>query len=361
MSLVGEFYHIVKGFFMIADAYNHVVINKHQSKTLSDRRNHIMNTIKTLADSSVAKSRLEAFDQSLVTFMTKFTKKNIGFKMLFNKSDHAMFAELNQGLDDIVKDFPRLSALKASTKTIEDARDVLCDFKGMKEYFMNNLDGIPVSDKVEIKANLVEYLPIVQSVAAPGASLGTVFDSSLSVPDLASVDDDIDFISSALEDVSVSNAVPAAQPILSPSARQRAETSADERAGYVAFWTDWLKTHIPSIRPSKRLKYADTLYDSDVTTELRLRNKLAKEPAWLTGHGVDEEDAADILEYLSPSVTAPLVPAKAASVEPLKVVSTVPVTSVPTTPVKVKPASAVPAPNQAGITSWCICHIHPCL
>ena len=342
MSLVGEFYHIVKGFFMIADAYNHVVINKHQSKTLSDRRNHIMNTIKTLADSSVAKSRLEAFDQSLVTFMTKFTKKNIGFKMLFNKSDHAMFAELNQGLDDIVKDFPRLSALKASTKTIEDARDVLCDFKGMKEYFMNNLDGIPVSDKVEIKANLVEYLPMVQSVAASGASLGTVLDSSLSVPDLASADDDIDFFSSALEDVSVSNAVSDVQPALSPSGRQRAETSADERAGYVAFWTDWLKTHIPSIRPSKRLKYADTLYDNDITTELRLRNKLAKEPA---GHGVDEDDVADIPAYLSPSVAAPLAPAK--------VVSAAPVTHIPTLPVKelVKPARDVPVLNQAGITS----------
>ena len=72
MSLVGEFYHIMKGFFIIADAYNHVVINKHQSKH-SDRRNHIMNTIKTLADSSAAKTRLEAFDQTLVTFMTKFT------------------------------------------------------------------------------------------------------------------------------------------------------------------------------------------------------------------------------------------------------------------------------------------------
>ena len=187
--------------------------------------------------------------------------------MLFNKSDHAMFAELNQGLDDIVKDFPRLSALKASTMTIEDARDVLCDFKGMKEYFTSNLDCIPVSDKVEIKANLVEYLPMVQSVAASGASLGTVLDSSLSVPDLASADDDIDFFSSALEDVSVSNAVSDVQPALSPSGRQRAETSADERAGYVAFWTDWLKTHIPSIRPSKRLRYAETLYDSDVTTE----------------------------------------------------------------------------------------------
>ena len=341
MSLVGEFYHIVKGFFMIADSYNHVVINKHQSKTLSDRRNHIMNTIKTLADSSAAKTRLEAFDQSLVTFMTKFTKKNIGFKMIFSKSDHAMFAELNQGLDDIVKDFPRLSALKASTKPIEDARDVLCDFKGMKEYFMSNLDSIPVSDKVEIKANLVEYLPIVQSVAASGASLGIVFDSSLSAPDLTSVDD-IDFISSTLKDVSVSDAVSDAQPALSPSARQRAETSVDERAGYVAFWTDWLKTHIPSIRPSKRLKYADTLYDNDITTELRLRNKLAKEPA---GHGVDEDDVADIPAYLSPSVAAPLAPAK--------VVSAAPVTHIPTLPVKelVKPARDVPVLNQAGITS----------
>ena len=340
MSLVGEFYHIVKGFFMIADAYNHVVINKHQSKTLSDRRNHIMNTIKTLANSSAAKSRLEAFDQSLVTFMTKFTNKNVGFKMLFSKSDHAMFAELNQGLDDIVKDFPRLTALTASTKTIEDARDVLCDFKGMKEYFITNLDSIPVSDKVEIKANLVEYLPIVQSVAASCASLGTVFDSSLSVPDLGSVDDDIDFISSALDDISVSDIVSDAQSTLSPSARQRAETSADERAGYVAFWTDWLKAHVPSIRPSKRLKYADTLYDNDITTELRLRNKLAKEPAWLTGHGVDEEDTADILACISPSVAAPLAPAKA----------------IPTAPVKelVKPASYAPAPNQAGTTS---CHI----
>ena len=308
MSLVGEFYHIVKGFFMIADAYNHVTINKHQSKTLADRRNHIMNTIKTLADSSAAKSRLEAFDQSLVTFMTKFTKKNIGFKMLFNRADHAMFAELNKGLDDIVKDFPRLSSLNASTKTIDDSKDVLCDFKGMKEYFSSNLDSIPVSNKVEIKANLVEYLPIVQSVAASGVLLGssTVFDSSISAPDLSSVDDDIDFISSALKDVSISASVSAAPPTSSPSARQRAETSVDERAGYVAFWADWLKTHIPSIRPSNRLKYADTLYDNNITTEL------AKEPAWLTTHGVDEDDAADILAYLSPTKDPPAEPIKAA-------------------------------------------------
>ena len=122
MSIGAECYQLVRGFWKIVEASKFVEINKHQAKTLADRRNHIMETIQNTVKSVAAKARLEAFDKAFVTILNKFNRKYFMFKMLFNKTDKVQFKQLNEDLDNIVRDFlllcsmtPQLLSSKIST------------------------------------------------------------------------------------------------------------------------------------------------------------------------------------------------------------------------------------------------------
>ena len=80
MALVAECYQLVRGFWKIVEASKFVEINKHQAKTLADRRNHIMETIQNTIKSEAAKLRLEEFDKMFITILNKFNRKYFMFK-----------------------------------------------------------------------------------------------------------------------------------------------------------------------------------------------------------------------------------------------------------------------------------------
>ena len=213
MALVAECYQLVRGFWKIVEASKFVEINKHQAKTLADRRNHIMETIQNTVKSEAAKLRLEEFDKMFITILNKFNRKYFMFKMLFNKSDKAQFKQLNEDLDNIVRDFPALTVLDdAKVTEQQNSNDIIIDFKHMKEYFVAHVKQATLADKVEVKSNFLDYLPELKDLATSTVSAPTsVFTSSLSALDLPSVYDDIDAITSALGEVSIT--VPAAPPI----------------------------------------------------------------------------------------------------------------------------------------------------
>ena len=79
--------------------------------------------------------------------------------------------------------------------------------------------------------------------------------------------------------------------------RNRSMTSESERAVFLQYWIDWFSTHVSSIRPTSRVKYATLLYENNVTTEKRLVNKLQNKE-WLLQIGVDELDSSDIVDYI---------------------------------------------------------------
>ena len=180
----------------------------------------------------------------------------------------------------------------------------------MKEYFVANIRQASLSDKVEVKSNLEEYLPEIEALAASTLSGPTsVFTSTLSALDLPSVYDDIDALTSALSDVSIT--VPAAssdpatmlrtvsvveEPL--PVTRLRTGTTADERGPFLVGLEAWFVANVGSIKPSKRKEYAQLFYDSNLTTETRILTQLTRNPKWLSQHYVDEFDAEDILAYL---------------------------------------------------------------
>ena len=326
MALVAECYQLVRGFWKIVEASKFVEINKHQPKTLADRRNHIMETIQNTVKSDAAKSRLEEFDKMFITILNKFNRKYFMFKMLFNKSDKAQFKQLTEDLDNIVRDFPDLTVLDGDKFTEQQNKnDIIHDFKHMKEYFVAHVIQATLADKVEVKSNLQDYLPELKDFAASTVSAPTsVFTSTLSALDLPSVDDDIDALTSALSDVTVT--VPAAPPIPAlppipvvhtkasvveepPAARLRTET-ADERGPFLASLEAWFMANVSSVKPSKRKEYAQHFYDNNFTTETRILTQLTRNPKWLSQHDVDEFDAEDILAYLRtkglPSTAPPI-------------------------------------------------------
>ena len=325
MALVAECYQLVRGFWKIVEASKFVEINKHQAKTLADRRNHIMETIQNTVKSDAAKARLEEFDKSFIAILNKFNRKYFVFKMLFNKTDKAQFKQLNEDLDNIVRDFPALTALDdAAASSQQDTNDIIRDFKHMKEYFVANVKQASLSDKVEVKGNLQDYLPEIEALASSALSApSSIFASTLSALDLPSVYDDIDALTSALDDVSIT--VPAAPPIPAvppppmprkvsvveepPATRLRTGTTADERGPFLVGLEGWFVANVASIKPSKRKEYAQLFYDSNLTTETRILTQLTRNPKWLSEHIIDDFDAEDILAYLRtkglPS-TAPL-------------------------------------------------------
>ena len=312
MALVAECYQLVRGFWKIVEASKFVEINKHQAKTLADRRNHIMETIQNNLKSEAAKARLEDFDKSFITILNKFNRKYFMFKMLFNKSDKAMFKQLNEDLDNIIRDFPALTALdEATVIQQQNTNDIIRDFTHMKEYFVAHVKQASLSDKVEVKSNLQDYLPEIEALASSAESAPTsVFASTLNTLDLPSVYDDIDALTSALSDVSITvptAALPvpvtiprkvsvAEEPL--PATRLRTQTTADERLPFLASLEDWFIANVRSIKPSNRKEYAQLFYDNNLTTETRILTQLTRNPNWLSEHNVDEFDAEDILAYL---------------------------------------------------------------
>ena len=315
MALVAECYQLVRGFWKIVEASKFVEINKHKAKTLADRRNHIMETIQNTVKSDAAKSRLEEFDKSFIAILNKFNRKYFVFKMLFNKTDKAQFKQLNEDLDYIVRDFPALTVLDDAAVTEQQNRnDIIHDFKHMKEYFVAHVKQATLADKVEVKSNLKDYLPEIKDLAASTVSAPTsVFTSSLSALDPPSVDDDIEALTSALSDVTIT--VPAAPPIPAlppvpvahrkasvveepPTARLRTETTADERGPFLTSLEGWFVANVSSVKPGKRKEYAQLFYDNNLTTETRILTQLTRNPKWLSEHNVEEFDVEDILVYL---------------------------------------------------------------
>ena len=236
--------------------------------------------------------------------------------MLFNKSDKAQFKQLNEDLDNIVRDFPALTVLDdAKVTEQQNKNDIIHDFKHMKEYFVAHVKQATLADKVEVKSNFQDYLPELKDLAASTVSAPTsVFTSTLSALDLPSVDDDIDVLTSALDDVTIT--VPAAPPIPAvppapvvhtkasvieepPAAtRLRTETTADERGPFLTSLEAWFVANVSSIKPGKRKEYAQLFYDNNLTTETRILTQLTRNSKWLSQHNVDEFDAEDILAYL---------------------------------------------------------------
>ena len=313
MALVAECYQLVRGFWKIVEASKFVEINKHQAKTLADRRNHIMETIQNTVKSEAAKLRLEEFDKSFIAILNKFNRKYFVFKMLFNKTDKAMFKQLNEDLDNIIRDFPALTALDdAAVSAQQDINDIIRDFKHMKEYFVANVKQASPLDKVEVKGDLQDYLPEIEALASSDLSAPTsVFTSTLSALDLPSVYDDIDVLTSALDDVAITvppiSAVPPAPVVHTkasvteeqpPATRLRTETTADERGPFLTSLEAWFVANVCSIKPSKRKEYAQLFYDNNLTTETRMLTQLTRNPIWLSQRDVDEFDAEDILAYL---------------------------------------------------------------
>ena len=311
MALVAECYQLVRGFWKIVEASKFVEINKHQAKTLADRRNHIMETIQNIVKSEAAKARLEEFDKVFITILNKFNRKYFMFKMLFNKTDKVQFRQLNEDLDNIVRDFPALTVLDDITVAAQqNANDIISDFAHMKEYFVANVNKASLSDKVEVKSNFQDYLPELKDLAASTLSTPTsVFTSTLSALDLQSVYDDIDALTSALSDVSITVPAVAPVPIMPrkvsvaedpspPVTRLRTQTTADERGPFLTGLEDWFAAHVGSIKPGNRKEYAQLLYDNNLTTETRILTQLTRNPKWLSQHNVDEFDAEDILAYL---------------------------------------------------------------
>ena len=74
----------------------------------------------------------------------------------------------------------------------------------------------------------------------------------------------------------------------------------DERGEAITLIEKWLALHIPGIVASSRHSYAVLFYDEGKCGCIdRVMKKVLKDSNWLSGLGIDEDDAEDILEAIN--------------------------------------------------------------